>query len=280
MKNLFRAFAILAFASTMTEAQEVRATLSGTVTDPTGAPVPGATVIVTNVGQNVSTPSETNDSGNYVFPYLAPGTYRLSVERTGFKKYSRASIVLEAQDKARADVALELGDISQSVTVDADVSLLQTESASRGQVISNQMISNLPTQGRNPFQIAWAMPGVVKTGDWRYLRSFDIGGTTGFSINGGKRGDNEVLLDGISNVRGNRTVVGVPTMESVQEFKVLTNTYDSQYGRTGGGIVTIVTKSGGNAFHGNVFEFFQAEELNANQSELNRVGTPKPPMNI
>ena len=280
MKNLFRVFAVLAFASTLIEAQEVRATLSGTVSDPTGAPVPGATVIVTNVDQNVSTPSETNDSGNYVFPYLAPGTYRLSVERTGFKKYSRASIVLEAQDKARADVALELGDISQSVTVDADVSLLQTESASRGQVISNQMISNLPTQGRNPFQIAWAMPGVVKTGDWRYLRSFDIGGTTGFSINGGKRGDNEVLLDGISNVRGNRTVVGVPTMESVQEFKVLTNTYDSQYGRTGGGIVTIVTKSGGNAFHGNVFEFFQAEELNANQSELNRVGTPKPPMNI
>ena len=121
-------------------------------------------------------------------------------------------------------------------------------------MVSNQLISNLPTQGRNPFQIAWSMPGVVKTGDWRYLRAFDIGGTTGFSINGGKRGDNEVLVDGISNVRGNRTVVGVPSMEAVQEFKVLTSTYDSQYGRTGGGIVTIVTKGGGTGFHGNAYD--------------------------
>jgi Carboxypeptidase regulatory-like domain/TonB dependent receptor len=262
------------------EAQEVRANLSGIVTDSSGAPVPAATVVITNVDRNVTTTSETNDTGNYVFPFLVPGRYQLAVEQPGFKKYSRPNIILEAQDKARADVTLEIGDISQSVTVEADVSLLQTETASRGQVISNQLISNLPTQGRNPFQIAWSMPGVVKTGDWRYLRSFDIGGTTGFSINGGKRGDNEVLLDGISNVRGNRTVVGVPTMEAVQEFKVLTNTYDSQYGRTGGGIVTIVTKSGGNAFHGTAFEFLQTEELNANQSELNRVGAEKPPMNI
>jgi hypothetical protein len=284
MCNRLLLVAVAIIASTLltvrVQAQEVRATLSGTVTDSTGAPVPGASVILTNVDRNVSTPSETNESGNFVFPYLAPGTYQLSVERTGFKKYSRSSIILEAQDKARADVALELGDISQSVTVQADVSLLQTESASRGQVISNQLISNLPTQGRNPFQIAWSMPGVVKTGDWRYLRSFDVGGTTGFSINGGKRGENEVLLDGISNVRGNRSVIGVPSMEAVQEFKVLTSTYDSQYGRTGGGIVTIVTKGGGNAFHGTLFEYFQAEELNANQSELNRVGAVKPPMNI
>jgi hypothetical protein len=261
-------------------AQEVRATLSGIITDPTGAPVPAATLTLTSVERNVSTQVQTNESGNYVFPFVAPGGYRLTVERAGFKKYARENITLEAQDRARADVTLELGDLNQSVTVQADVSLLQTETASRGQVISNQLISNLPTQGRNPFQIAWSMPGVVKTGDWRYLRSFDVGGTTGFSINGGKRGDNEVLLDGISNVRGNRTVVGVPTMESVQEFKVLTNTYDSQYGRTGGGIITMVSKSGGNAFHGNAYEYFQSEELNANQSELNRVGTRKPPMNI
>lgn len=280
IRCLIASLAIAALTSPFVKAQEVRATLSGIVTDASGAPVPAAAVTLTSVERNVSTQSQTNESGNYAFPFVAPGTYRLTVERAGFKKYSRENILLEAQDRARADVTLDLGDLTQSVTVQADVSLLQTETASRGQIISNQIISNLPTQGRNPFQIAWSMPGVVKTGDWRYLRSFDIGGTTGFSINGGKRGDNEVLLDGISNVRGNRTVVGVPTMEAVQEFKVLTNTYDSQYGRTGGGIVTIVSKSGGNAFHGNAYEYFQSEELNANQSELNRVGTPKPPMNI
>lgn len=271
---------VCAFLSIRAEAQEVRASLSGIVTDSSGAPVQGANVVLTNVDRNVSMPTATNETGNYQFSFLVPGPYRLTVEHSGFKKYSRESITLEAQDKARLDVALELGDMSQSVTVQADVSLLQTETASRAQVVSNQLIANLPTQGRNPFQIAWSMPGVVKTGDWRYLRAFDIGGTTGFSINGGRRGDNEVLLDGISNVRGNRTVVGVPSMDAVQEFKVLTNTYDSQYGRTGGGIVTIVTKGGGNTFHGNAFEYFQAEELNANQSELNRVGTRKPPMNI
>ena len=261
-------------------AQEVRASLAGVVSDSTGAPVPAVTVVLTSIERNVTTTTETNDQGNYLFPFVVPGNYSLTIERTGFKKYVRQSIRLEAQDKARADVTLEVGDVTQSVNVEADVSQLQTESASRGQVISNQLISQLPTQGRNPFQIAWAMPGVVKAGDWRYLRSFDIGGTTGFSINGGKKGDNEVLIDGISNVRGNRNVVGVPSMEAVQEFKVLTNTYDSQYGRTGGGIVTIVSKSGGNAFHGSLFEYFQAEELNANQSELNRVGKVKPPMNI
>ncbi|HPT28348.1 MAG TPA: carboxypeptidase-like regulatory domain-containing protein, partial [Bryobacteraceae bacterium] len=261
-------------------AQEVRASLAGFVSDPSGAPVPGVSVVITSVERNVTTTTQTNDQGNYLFPFVIPGTYNLTIERSGFKKYARQNIVLQAQDKARADVALEVGDVTQSINVEADVSQLQTETASRGQIISNQLISQLPTQGRNPFQIAWAMPGVVKAGDWRYLRSFDIGGTTGFSINGGKKGDNEVLIDGISNVRGNRSVVGVPTMEAVQEFKVLTNTYDSQYGRTGGGIVTIVSKSGGNAFHGSLFEYFQAEELNANQSELNRAGTKKPPMNI
>lgn len=261
-------------------AQEVRASLAGTVADPSGAPVAGVSVVLTSVERNVATTTQTNEMGNYLFPFVIPGTYNLTIERSGFKKYSRQSIVLQAQDKARADVILEVGDVTQSISVEADVSQLQTETASRGQIISNQLISQLPTQGRNPFQIAWAMPGVVKAGDWRYLRSFDIGGTTGFSINGGKKGDNEVLIDGISNVRGNRTVVGVPTMEAVQEFKVLTNTYDSQYGRTGGGIVTIVSKSGGNQFHGSLFEFFQSEELNANQSELNSAGKVKPPMNI
>jgi hypothetical protein len=261
-------------------AQEVRASITGTVTDPSGAPVAAAAITVTNVAQNVSVSTQTNETGNFLTPFLIPGTYRLIVERQGFKRFVRENIVLQAQDRARVDVALEIGEVAQSVTVTADVSLLQTETASRSQIISNELIANIPTQGRNPFQIAWAAPGVIKTGSWRYLRSFDIAGTSNISINGSRNRDNEVLLDGISNVRSNRTVIHVPTMESVQEFKVLTNTYDAQYGRTGGGIVTIVTKSGGNRFHGNLFEYFQAEELNANQTELNRAGIPKPPMNI
>jgi hypothetical protein len=260
--------------------QEVRASLSGLVTDKSGAPVAGAEIVVLNTATNATLSAASTSAGNYVLPFLPPGKYTLTAQVKGFKKFIRQDIVLQAQDRARVDVELEVGELTQSVTVSGEVSLLETESASRSQVIANELIQNVPTQGRNPFQIAWSAAGVIKTGEWRYLRSFDIGGTTGISINGGRNRENEVLLDGISNVRGDRTVIHIPTMETVQEFKVLTNTYDSQYGRTGGGIVSIVTKGGANQFHGNAFEYFQAEELNANQSELNRIGAKKPPMNI
>lgn len=256
-------------------AQEVRATLTGIVTDPSGAPAVGATVTAINVKQNVPVKTETNAAGNYVLPFLSPGKYILTVELRGFKKFIRRNIVLQAQEKARVDVKLQLGTVTESITVSAAMSQLQTETANRSQVISNKLISQLPTQGRNPFQLAWAASGVIKAGSWRYLRSLDIAGTTHMSINGGRKDMNEVLLDGISDVRGNSRVIEVPTMESVQEFKVLSNTYDAQYGRTGGGIVTIVTKQGGNSFHGSMFEYFQNNHLNANTSELNRAGRGK-----
>lgn len=277
---LLRSLALLLALVPAAFSQEVRASLSGLVTDKSGAPVVGAEILVLNTATNATLTAASSSTGNYVLPFLPPGRYTLTAQLKGFKKFIRQDIVLQAQDRARVDVELEVGELTQSVTVSGEVSLLETESASRSQVIANELIQNVPTQGRNPFQIAWSAAGVIKTGEWRYLRSFDIGGTTGISINGGRNRENEVLLDGISNVRGDRTVIHIPTMETVQEFKVLTNTYDSQYGRTGGGIVSIVTKGGANQFHGNAFEYFQAEELNANQSELNRIGARKPPMNI
>ncbi len=260
--------------------QEVRASITGTVSDPAGAPVAGAAVTVTNTATNTTVSTQTTDSGNYLTPFLAPGKYVLVVERAGFKKFIREDIELEGLDKARVDLRLEIGALSDSVTVTSTVSVLQTETATRGQTISSEMLDNIPTMGRNPFQLAWSAPGIVKTGSFRYLRAFDIGGTSGFSINGGKSQENEVLLDGISDVQSSRQVIGVPTIDSVQEFKVLTNTYDAQYGRTGGGIITIVTKGGGNQIHGNAFEYLQNDKLNANQSELNAAGTPKSPNHI
>ncbi|MBL8241795.1 MAG: TonB-dependent receptor, partial [Bryobacterales bacterium] len=209
-----------------------------------------------------------------------PAAYNVAVEKDGFRRVVRENVVLQSLDKARLDIQLQIGAVADSITVDATISQLQTETANRDTSLNNQLIANLPTQGRNPFQIAWAAPGVFKAGGWRYLRSFDIGGTTGFSVNGGRSGENEVLLDGMSNVRSSRTVIHVPTMESVQEFKVLTNTYDAQYGRTGGGIVTMVTKSGTNQLHGNLFEYFQNDKLNANQFELNAGNIKKSPNNI
>ncbi|MBI1790422.1 MAG: carboxypeptidase regulatory-like domain-containing protein [Acidobacteria bacterium] len=253
--------------------QEVRAGITGIVTDPTGAPLAQAGVTVTNLASNLAVTTQTNVTGNYVTPFLAPGNYRLTVEATGFKRFVRENIVLQSQDRARVDVSMELGELAQNVTVRDAVSQLQTETASRSQTLANEIIANVPTQGRNPFQIAWAAAGVVKSGAWRYLRSFDIAGTTGISINGGREGQNEVLLDGISNVRAEWTVISIPTTESVQEFKVQASTYDAQYGRTSGGVITMVTKGGGNDFHGTAFEYFQNDKLNANQSELNQPQT-------
>lgn len=279
LRSLQLAF-VLSVLPLPASAQEVRASITGIVTDSTGAALPNATVRVVNVASQISVTAVTNESGNYVTPFLAPGSYELSVEAKGFKKFVRQNIVLQLQDRARIDAQLELGELTQSVTVSSAVSTLETETASRGTTLSNEMIANLPTQGRNPFQLAWAAPGVFKSGGWRYLRSFDIAGTTGFSANGGRASENEVLLDGISNVRSSRTVIHVPTMESIQEFKILLNTYDAQYGRTGGGIVTMVTKGGGNDLHGTLFEYFQNDNLNANQFELNAAGRPRPPNSI
>ena len=267
-------------AMSASHGQEVRASISGVVTDQSGSAVAGATVTVTNVATNAKTVTETSETGNYSTPFLVPAKYQLTVERSGFKKFIEQNIVLSTLDKARLDVQLQLGALADSVTVSATGQVLETESASRGQTIQNVLIDNLPTQGRNPFQIAWAAPGVVKSGGWRYLRSFDIGGTTGFSVNGGRSSENEVLMDGVSNVQSSRQVIHVPTMDSIQEFKVLTNTYDAQYGRTGGGIITIVTKSGTNQLHGIAYEYFQNDKLNANQFELNAAGIPKSPNHI
>jgi hypothetical protein len=280
LKRCLQLALVLAICAAPVLAQEVRASITGLVTDSSGAALANATVRVVNPGNQFTVTAVTNDTGNYVTPFLTPGSYELSVEAKGFKRHVRPNIVLELQDRARIDIQLELGDLTQSVTVDAAISTLETETAGRGATISNQMITNLPTQGRNPFQLAWAAPGVFKSGGWRYLRSFDIAGTSGFSANGGRSKENEVLLDGISNVRSDRTVIHVPTMDSIQEFKILLNTYDAQYGRTGGGIVTIVTKGGTNDLHGTAFEYFQADDLNANQFELNAGNKPRPPMNI
>jgi len=253
--------------------QEVRASITGIVMDPSGAPIVGAKVAATNLSTGGTVTASTNETGNFVTPFLAPGSYEMTVEASGFKRFIRQRIGLQANDRVRIDVQLEIGDVATNVTVTGDISQLQTETATRSQTLANEIIANVPTQGRNPFQIAWAASGVIKSGTFRYLRSFDIGGTSGLSINGGREKTNEVLLDGISNVRAEYTVISIPTTESVQEFKVQTNTYDAQYGRTGGGVISIVTKGGGNAFHGTVFEYFQNDKLNANQTELNQPAT-------
>jgi Carboxypeptidase regulatory-like domain len=141
--------------------QEVRASISGVVTDPSGAPIVGAKVIATSATTNQAVTAQTNASGNYLTPFLPPGKWQLTAEASGFKKYVRQDIILQAQDRARVDVKLEVGEVTTSVTVSEAVSQLQTETASRSQVLASEVVANLPTQGRNPFQISWAAAGVI-----------------------------------------------------------------------------------------------------------------------
>ena len=176
--RLMFAMALLLALMPSVNAQEVRATILGTVTDASDAAVPGAKIKVTYLDRNQTVEVQSNDTGTFVTPFLTPGLYRVEVEAQGFQKYVRENMTLQAQDRVRLDIKLTLGELTQSVSVTGSATQLETETASRSQVVASEIIANLPTQGRNPFQIAWAAAGVVKSGSWRYLRSFDIGGTT------------------------------------------------------------------------------------------------------
>src|SRR5262245_38285921 len=257
--------------------QDIRATLSGQVTDASGSSVPNAKVSVTNTGTNIASLTSTNDVGRYVVNFLIPGKYKLEIEANGFKKFVRENIQLEVGSRIGIDVSLQVGEISDSVTVSGEVPLLETETASHGQVITGQQVVDLPNNGRNAFQLVWAVPGVIKTGGyWGSMENYALGNATGASINGGKRRENETLLDGATNTLSNRDVNFQPILDAVEEFKVNTGVYDAAYGRTGGGVTVLSTRSGSNAFHGSIWEYHKNAALAATPWVLNSLGESKP----
>lgn len=261
-------------------AQEFRATLSGRVTDPSGAGVPGVKVEARASATGATLTATSNDDGEYRIPFLDPGEYTLTLEKAGFQKSVRTGVRLQVAEKAVLDLPLKLGEVSQSVEVSADVAVVQSESADRGLTIDNNRVLNTPLQGRNVFANAWSAPGVILTAAATRIRPFDIAGSSSMAISGGQPSGNEVLIDGVSNLSGARSVAYVPQVEATAEFKVQTTTYDAQYGWTTGGIVNTITKSGGNQFHGTLYEFMQNTVLNANTFEGNRAGIPRQSSNI
>jgi hypothetical protein len=275
------AFAVVLFAAApVSVAQDARAAVSGQVTDSSGAAVPNATVRVIATERNTPSSTETSDSGRYQVGFLLPGTYSVSIEASGFKRYLREGIQLATGEKLGLDVVMEVGALTESVTVSGQVGLVETESASRGQVITGRELHELPNQGRNVFQMVWAVAGVTRTGNsWGSMSPQGVANATGFSLNGSRPGENEVLLDGVSDVHGGRQVKNVPALETVEEFKVVTNPYDAQYGRTGGGVISFTTKSGTNDLHGVAWEFVANRIFNANSFANNRAGNPRPQSN-
>ena len=257
--------------------QEVRATISGQVTDPSGAPIPGAKVVVTSLERKVPYDAITNEAGRYLTQFLPPGAYSMSVEKEGFKKASRAEISLQAVDRLAIDFRLELGSVSDSVTVTSEISLLQTESASRSGTIEQKLINDIPVSGRNAFQFQYSLPGVIKASNyWGSYELYAFGNINAVAINGGRVGENEILVDGIASTRGSRSATFAPSLNSLQEVNILTNSYDATYGRFGGGVTSFTLKTGTNRLHGELYEYLKNDNIQANGYSRNSIGLKQP----
>ncbi len=261
-------------------AQDFRATLTGLVSDPSGAAVPGANVKATNTGTNSSKEVQTTAEGNYTIPYLDPGTYKIEVTAAGFQSLVRENIVLRVADKVNLPLQLAVGAATESITVSEVQSVVETGDASRGLVFDPIKTQQYPLNGRQTYMLLSLTPGVIFTqeafgpGGFSGTRGWDANNS--YKINGARTGQNLFLLNGAPISDNNGTWQLAPNVEAVQEFKVMTNTYDASYGRFGGGVVNTTIKSGNNNWHGDVFDYFRNSVLDANRTE-NKQTTPNTP---
>jgi len=244
-------------------AQSTTATLLGTVTDKTGATVAGANVTARNMQTNLTRTVESNGQGEYRIEFLPVGNYEVEVAGTGFKKAVLHGIVLQVSVDSRADVQLEVGAISDAVSVNAELPLVNTSSPELGRTIENAEITNLPLVNRNVYSLLDITPGVERNDNSIVLgypeqRTLINGGTDGGA------GSVNYYLDGGPNMAGLRnTGNATPNPDAVEEFRVQTNSYNAEYGRFAAGIINVVTKSGTNQLHGSLFEFWRNNALNA-----------------
>lgn len=273
MRRRFRVCAVLFLAVAVTApaaAQESRATILGTVTDQTGAVVPGVEVAVLNVRTNIRSSAVTNESGYYEVSYLIPGSYRIEAALPGFKTYLRDGVELATGQRVTLNIPLEIGEAIETVTVHGEAPLLETSSASAGQVIDNRRITELPVTDMNPFALTHLAPGVIRNAEPMFNRAFDNNRTSNISVAGGGNRANEWTLDGMPNTTAGNVVSYVPPTEAVQEFKVETASFDATVASRMGGAVNVAIKSGTNEFHGSLYELHRQQRWNATDWFVNR----------
>ena len=270
---------VLLFACPLTAlAQQETATITGEVKDATGALVPQAIITITNVGTNITVKSETNDQGSYTISSLRPGDYKMTAEKTGFNKTLRSGVTLQVNQFTRIDFTLQAGQVSEVVEVTGGAPLLETETSSRGSVIDQRKIVDLPLNGRDYNQLALLSPGVLP-GTPR-LASVNFKGV--LNVNGNRTFNNVFLLDGVDNIsysnsfRGENVQLLQPSIEALQEFKIQTNAYSAEFGRSSGAVINATIKSGTNRVHGSLYEFLRNDALDANNFFSNALGAPKP----
>jgi hypothetical protein len=245
------------------------------ITDPSSAIVASAKVTLVNEGTNLQRSALSNNTGEYVFSQVIPGTYTITVESAGFKKVDRKNVTVETQAQLKIDLQLEVGNASESVQVVADIGVIETATASQGQLIDNQKLVDLPNIGRNPFMMSKLAPNVQQVGNPAYMRMQDQSGSSQISFAGGPVRGNNYLLDGVPITDMNNRAIIIPSLEAVQEMKVQTNTYDAEIGRTGGGMFNVLMKSGTNDYHGSAGGWLRNTSTEANAFFNNAAGIPK-----
>ncbi len=249
-------------------AQEFRGTIQGIVSDPSGAAVPGATVALKNLETGIEREAVSNSTGYYSFPFVVPGSYSMIVKASGFKTSERGGIQLSINDSLKVDVALALGEASETVQVAGEVGAVQAESSSLGSVISEKIVDTLPLKGHSSLFLYMAAPGVVGNRYGEDTRPSDTGTNVLFTANGSPPATGEVSVDGVSNTvnvgRGLYLSPWVPATDAVGEVKLLMGTLPAEYGRAGGAFTNVVIKSGTNELHGSFYEFLRNSATDAN----------------
>src|SRR6266851_2965839 len=267
------------FTAGVAQAQVDRATLTGTVKDSSGAVVPGATITIT--GPQAPSVTTTNGEGTYLLLSLIPGRYVVSAELSGFQKSSQ-NVILEIGQKGRVDFTLGVGGASETVTVDAPRRLLNTEQSALGTVMDQGKVANLPLAIRNWDDLLALVPGVQGDRFTEQGGGTSFGRTGGINVHGTRSLQQNFLLDGVDNnsisenVQELTSQVSRPSVDSIQEFKVVTSPYSAEYGRSPGAAISVSTKSGTNDFHGTLYDFYRNDSFDANDFFSKRAGVAKP----
>lgn len=267
-RKILAFFALIFCIALSAGAQQQTAELTGQITDSSGAAIPDATVIVANSARGIKVVVKSDSRGNYVAPLLPPADgYEVTVSRTGFNQAQRAGITLQVAQVAQVNLQLAVGSVKQTVVVTGAPPLLDTQTSSIGEVITARAVSSLPLNGRSSFRLIQLTPGVTfnqsaygQFGDVAVNTTWD----TNFSISGGQSQSNEILIDGIPSTTGFfDQITTIPSVDDTEEFKVESNSLSAEYGRFGGGVINVTTKSGTNNLHGTVFEFLRNSALDA-----------------
>src|SRR5579872_2896735 len=260
------------------DAQSTGGRIRGTVTDPSGGAVASATVQLINEATRATRQVLTGENGDYSFIEVPVGSYEIDVNQQGFKKYVHKGIVLDLNQVLNVDIPLQLGAATESVEVTGAPPVIDTTTTQLGAIMSDRSVRELPLNTRNTYQLLQLQPGVQSQLGADLFAGSDNPGVV--SVNGGRGRSNNYMVNGGD---GNDIFVNAPAIQpspdAIEEFRVLTNTFDAEYGRNSGSVVNVVTKSGTNQLHGDVYEFFRNKVLNANGYCFSADGCPKPQFN-